>query len=181
MAQACTLTLLALSTASLVVAKPAMGRSVHHVDLTHLRVTGDVTQTLSLSEGDLEALPTVTMEVTFTAGNGVQHHTEAGPLLTSVIGLAGLRVDPDTKNDKLRHWVVATGKDGYQAVVSWGEIDPQYAGVPVIVSTSEDGRALAGPNAPARLVVPSDRLGGRYVFGLVRLDVQGAGSPAHRR
>ena len=97
------------------------------------------------------------------------------PLLTTVIAAAGgLDVDPTVKNDKLRHFVLATGADGYGAVVSWGEVDPSFAGTRVVVAWAEDGKPLPATSGPARLVVPSDHAGGRYVFSLVRLDARDA-------
>ncbi|HYR63762.1 MAG TPA: hypothetical protein VET24_14175 [Actinomycetota bacterium] len=89
-----------------------------------------------------------------------------------------LNVDPAIKNDKLRHDVVATGADGHGVVVAWGELDPSFAATQVPVAWEEDGGPIAGSSTPARLVVPSDQAGGRYVFSLIRLDVRDA-DPGH--
>jgi DMSO/TMAO reductase YedYZ molybdopterin-dependent catalytic subunit len=138
-------------------------------------VRGDVRSPRSFSVADLQALPGVTETVSFHGPAGIEHHTETGPLLTTVIAAAGgLDVDPAVKNDKLRHLVLATGLDGYGAVVSWGEIDASFAGTQVIVAWAEDGKPLSGTADPARLVVPSDQAGGRYVSSLVRLEVKDA-------
>lgn len=63
-----------------------------------------------------------------------------------------------------------TGSDDYQAVVAWGEIDPEFANTPIVLALTEDGRSLAeeGP----RLVVPSDERGGRYVSEVVKIRVK---------
>jgi hypothetical protein len=61
----------------------------------------------------------------------------------------------------------------YAAIVSWGEIDPGFGANNVLVAYEEDGKDLCttGP----RLVVPGDIKGGRYVSGVVRLQVGRAG------
>ena len=61
--------------------------------------------------------------------------------------------DAAIKNDKLRHYVTATGSDGYQALVAWGEFDPDFGNQDILLAVSQDGLSLAdeGP----RLVVPA--------------------------
>ena len=96
--------------------------------------------------------------------------------LHTIVDRAGLNLDPDRKNDQLRKYVIVTAKDGYEAVVSWGEIDPELAGAPILLAWEEDGEALTGKDGPVRLVVPTDKGGGRYVSGVVRVEVRSAES-----
>lgn len=114
---------------------------------------------------NLRALPQHTLTVTFSSGTGDQTHT--GPLLLDVATAAHPRFDTAVKNDQLRFFVAATAGDAYRAIVSWGEIDPRFAGTEVLLAITEDGQPLddAGP----RLVVPGDTEGGRYVSGITKL------------
>jgi hypothetical protein len=73
----------------------------------------------------------------------------------------------DRRNDLLSFAVLALGADGYSALVSYGEISPDFGNRGLLLSTTEDGAALARP----RLVVPGDRRGGRYVTDVVELHV----------
>jgi DMSO/TMAO reductase YedYZ molybdopterin-dependent catalytic subunit len=129
------------------------------------QVTGDVNNPLTLTTADLAALPQHKLRVKFLSGSKSERHTYRGPYLYDVVNEAQPDFDPDIKNDKLRFYVAATGADGYAAIVSWGEIDPDFAGRKVMLAVSEDGRSLAtdGP----RLVVPRDRRGGRYVSNVI--------------
>ena len=66
------------------------------------------------------------------------------------------------KNDQLAFAVLATGADGYAALVSYGEIAPDFGNRGVLLATTGQ-HALARP----RLVVPGDGKGGRYVSDVV--------------
>jgi hypothetical protein len=83
------------------------------------------------------------------------------------------------KNDILDKYVVATGDDGYQAVFSLGEIDPKFGNQPVMVAYADTGGQLGpdGSDGLARMVVPGDLAGGRYVSDLVSLDVESLPEP----
>jgi hypothetical protein len=85
----------------------------------------------------------------------------------------------------LRQYVVAVGSDGYEAIFSLGEIDPMFGNQPDLVAYCDTGGELAmcgtsgtgGPDGFARMVVPNDIAGGRYVSNLVALAVFDASVP----
>lgn len=119
-------------------------------------ITGD--RAVTLSAARLGRLPARTLTVTFLAGTARQTHTETGPTLGEVLRAAGVDQDPTTA-------VVAVGSDGYAAAVTPAE--DRVGGRPLLLSTAEDGVALARP----RLVTDGDVKGGRYVSDVVALDV----------
>lgn len=116
---------------------------------------------------DLAALPRQTVEVTFQTRNGPQQHTETGVLLSDLIPPDALAVEDGSKNDPLRFGVLATGSDGYAALVAYGEVSPEFGDTGILLATAEDGVDLERP----RLVVPGDVKGGRYVSDVVELRV----------
>ncbi len=75
------------------------------------------------------------------------------------------------KNDQLAFAVLATGADGHAALVSYGQVSPDFGNRAVLLATAEDGKNLAHP----RLAVPGDVKGGRYVTDVVELHVVRAG------
>src|ERR1700680_2136901 len=85
---------------------------------------------------------------------------------------AGIITNPAIKNDILNYYVLATGSDGYEAILSLGELDPMFGGTgaPDLIAYLQDGMPL-GPDGFARIVVPGDDFGGRYVSNLVSLQV----------
>ncbi len=139
-----------------------------------LAVEGQVLNPLSLTAADLRAFSAQTREVTYQAGEEVATATFTGVLLWDVLNAAQPNLNADIRNDALSMFVVVTGRDGYQAVISWGEIDPVYAAQPVLLAYEQDGTAIDDALGPVRLVVPSDVRDGRYVRGVASISLRDA-------
>jgi hypothetical protein len=126
-------------------------------------VSGAVAHRGDFDLAALKALPAITETV-----GGV---TYTGVSLWSLLdSTAGIVTDPAIKNDILDKFVVATGSDGYKALISMGEIDPAFGNQPDLVAYEADGQPLAG-NGFARLVLSGDVKAGRWVSNLVDLQV----------
>jgi molybdate transport system substrate-binding protein len=144
-----------------------------------LHVEGQVLNPLTLTVDDLRENFTVqTVDVTFLSGEETVTTSFTGVPLWDILSVAQVNLNVDVRNDKLSMFIVATGSDGYQAVVAWGEIDPDFANQPILVAFEEAGQPIEGNDGPFRLVVPGDGRGGRYVFGLVNLSLRDAPSIA---
>lgn len=115
-------------------------------------------RTITLTAATLGRLPQQQRAVAFQSGSGSQTHTEKGPTLTAVLLAAGVLPLPNTV-------VTAIGSDGYAATVTNGEA--LLGGRPLLLSLVEDGVALDRP----RLITDGDIKGGRYVSGVVTLNV----------
>jgi hypothetical protein len=128
---------------------------------------------LTFDLDDLEALPSHTETVTYMAGASTVTDTYTGALLWDVLNAAGISTDPAIKNDILRKAVVATGSDGYQVTFSLGELSPRFGDEPILVAYSDLLCQLGngGSDGFARLVVPGDIFGGRYVSNLASFTV----------
>ncbi|WP_261566342.1 hypothetical protein [Frankia gtarii] len=127
-----------------------------------------------LTVADLAAkYPQHTQTVTFQSGAGPQSHTYTGPTLYDVLQAAKPTFRSDVKNDALRYAAVIHASDGYESVLSWGEIDPGFAGTEALLAVTQDGVSLAkeGP----RLTAPGDTKGGRYVSGVTAVTLVRAG------
>lgn len=137
-------------------------------------VSGQVAEPATFTPITLAALNQATTETaTFLSGAGQVTDTYTGVSLWTLLQDQGLVTDPAIKNDVLRFGVVATGSDGYRALISLGEIDPAFGNQPDLVAYADTGGQL-GPDGSAgamRLVVPGDHAGGRYVSNLVDLRV----------
>ena len=124
--------------------------------------------------------PTKTTLSFFSGASGMVTKTYVGVPLYDLIQEAGLVTDPNRKNDKLRKYVQAAATDCYQAALSYGEIDPGYAGgyQPLVAYAYVDAAGIQLPledsEGAVRLIVPSDKFGGRQLSNLKTLTVRTA-------
>ncbi len=141
-------------------------------------LSGAVADPTIVSPATLSALNQSTTETaTYMAASSPVTDTYTGVSLWTLIQDAGLLTDASIKNDLLQFVVVATGSDGYRAVVSLGEIDPSFGNQPDLVAYADTSGQLgaAGADGALRLVLPGDQAGGRYVSNLVSLQVVNTG------
>jgi len=137
-------------------------------------LSGAVADPTIVTPQTLSALNQSTTETaTYLAGSSPTTDTYTGVSLWTLIQDAGLLTDPSIKNDLLRFAVVATGSDGYRAVISLGEIAPAFGNQPDLVAYADTAGQLGprGSDGALRLVVPGDHAGSRYVSNLVSLQV----------
>ena len=133
-------------------------------------ISGDVRSPGPVTAAQLAGMPQHTTSVQFGSAKGAETRTETGVLLSDLLPVTALATTA-RKNDQLAFAVLATGSDGYAAVVSYGEISADFGNRGVLLATSQDGAALTRP----RLVVPGDVKGGRYVSDVVDLHVARVG------
>jgi hypothetical protein len=141
------------------------------IQFSPLAITGNVAEP---GIYNLPALtPATTEAVTYKAAGTQVSDTYTGIRLRDLLNDAGGVSVTAAKNDILSKYVIATGADGYKAAFSLGEIAPQFGGQSVLVAYTETAGQLGpqGSEGLARMVVPGDNAGGRYVSDLVSLDV----------
>ncbi|MGW0856323.1 molybdopterin-dependent oxidoreductase [Streptomyces sp. NPDC002690] len=135
-------------------------------------LTGDLARPARLTVPDLLAWPQHRAAVSFEcATSGLRHHGFEGPLLHDVLHDACPGFDPVRRKDRLRFLIAVTGADGHRTLLTWAEIDPDFACAPVLLAVSIDGVPLhrTGP----QLVLPQDRCGGRHISGIRSIRVDG--------
>jgi DMSO/TMAO reductase YedYZ molybdopterin-dependent catalytic subunit len=133
----------------------------------------------SIPIDELRRYPVETVEVTYAVEGEPESHTFTGVRLFDVLNGAGFTADADDPAAVLELYVVITARDGYQIVLSLGEIYPDFGDAPILLAWEEDGAPLSPTKRPVQLVVPGDRSDGRYIFGIVTIDVRGVpASPA---
>jgi hypothetical protein len=151
-------------------------------------VDGDVNKQVSLTADQIRALHgQETLNISYLNHLGVtKSYSETGPTLWNVLNIAagGLNVPPPTPNQypgpspQTALYILVVGTDGYETVVSEGDIDPGFGNSPVLLGIAQDGVPLSrvpySPTAnegPAQLVVPGDTHGGRYANQICRIKV----------
>ena len=134
--------------------------------------TGLVTNPGPVAVADLQALGSETVDVTYESGGTPEDHQFTGVRLYDALEHVGLAFDPAARNPLLTAYIVITANDGYQVVLSDGEIDPNFGDAPMLLAWEQDGAPLEGDGGPLRLVVPGDLRGGRYIHGIVSIDAR---------
>ena len=120
----------------------------------------------------LKSYPSVTETVTYLSGGSPVTDTFTGVPVWNLLSQLGA-----TQNDILTKYLTATGSDGYNVLFSLAEFDPKL-GAPAypmeaIVAYADSNGDLMSPTGSgfARLVIPGDNFGGRFVSNLVDLEV----------
>jgi hypothetical protein len=123
-------------------------------------------RTADLTRETLSQLAPTHLAVEFETMHGAVKSEFDGPTLWAVLDRAGCL--PGKMADAVRQIVIATGDDGYTAILALGEISPEFEAKTVLLATSTDGK----PQDHWRLVVPADKRGGRSVRDVIRIAVQ---------
>jgi hypothetical protein len=123
-------------------------------------------RTVTLSAARLATLPRDTMR-------GRIHDAEhrfAGPRLAAVLAEAGVSVS-GLRGGGLTRAVVVEATDGYQMVLSIGELDSTLVARRAILADEEDGRPLAPKFGPRQLILEGESRPTRWVRQVTRLRV----------
>lgn len=127
---------------------------------------------LKLKVADLKAMPRTT--VTVHNEHLKAEETYAGVRLADVLGKLGAPLGHDLRGVALSGYVVATGSDGYVAVIALAEADPTFHSGEVIVADTMNGQPLDAKSGPFKLVVTEDKRPARWVRNLVSLELKSA-------
>lgn len=138
-------------------------------------VTGDVNKPQIFNLDQLTQKYSPAQEnVTYFAAGSVVTESFTGVLLWDLLNsppVGGITTNSNIKNDILHKAIVVTGSDCYQSVFGAGEIDPSFGGSQIMVAYATGGVSL-GTAGFARIVVPGDKAGGRFVSNIVEIEVK---------
>ncbi len=127
---------------------------------------------LRLSATDLKALPHTS--VTLHNAHTNADETYSGVRLADLLGKIGAPLGSDLPGKALANYIVATGSDGYKAVLALGEVDPSFHPGEVIVADTMDGKPLDAHSGPFKLVVTEDKRPARSVRNLTTIELKSA-------
>jgi DMSO/TMAO reductase YedYZ molybdopterin-dependent catalytic subunit len=132
-----------------------------------ISVTGAVRQPLTLTAADLAKMPRASAK----AANNSFGIVYEGVWLSDVLKKAGVPLGGELRGAALSSYVIASASDGYQVVVSLGELDPDLTDGQILVADTANGKLLAPEGGAFRLVLPKDKTGVRSVRFLTKLEV----------
>lgn len=100
--------------------------------------------------------------------------TYSGVRLADLLAKIGAPLGSALHGKALANYIVATGSDGYQAVLALGEVDPSFHPGEVIVADTMNGKPLDAHSGPFKLVVTEDKRPARSVRNLVSIELKSA-------
>jgi len=134
---------------------------------SRLTISGDVAHPLTLTAAELKAMPRTTVTIV-DQGRDVKY---TGVLVGEVLARAGAPLGRDLSGPAVATYVLASAKDGYQALFSLAELDPAFTPNDIIIADTVDGQPLFDYQGPFRIVAPHDKRGARSVRMLQKLEV----------
>jgi DMSO/TMAO reductase YedYZ molybdopterin-dependent catalytic subunit len=133
-----------------------------------LIVGGEVPRPLNLTAQQFAQLRRQTIHAKDRDGKEAEF---AGVLLVDVLKAAGVKFGSDLRGPAMAHYLVVEAADGYRAVFSLPEIDPDFNDHIILLADRRDGRPLGEDEGPLRVVAVGEKRHSRWVRRVVALKV----------
>ena len=137
-----------------------------------LSLSGPAGQHAALSAAELQAMPHQTVQV-HNAHIGMTESYQ-GVELSLLLARIAAPLGSKLHGSALAMYVIAEGKDKYQAVYSLAEIDPAFHTGTVLVADRVNGQPIDEKDGPLKLVNTEDKRPARWVRNLVSLKLSAA-------
>jgi hypothetical protein len=125
---------------------------------------------IGFSLSELKSMPHVTVVFHNTHTNAEE--TYSGVRLADLLAKLGAPLGSELRGEALANFVVATGADGYKAVLALAEVDPGFHPGEVVVADTMDGKPLDTHSGPLKLVVTEDKRPARSVRNLTDIELK---------
>jgi hypothetical protein len=123
-----------------------------------------------LSAAELKAVPHIIVTIHNVHTNADE--TYSGVRVSDLLAKLGVPLGNELRGKALANYIVATGSDGYKAVLALGEVDSSFHPGEVLVADAIDGKPLNAHSGPFKLVVSEDKRPARSVRNLVSIEVK---------
>ena len=138
----------------------------------NIAIKGGVDHPKTLALADLQHEPQTSVTISQHTGHGTLAGAFAGVPLWTLLQEAGVTLEKGKKNDLIHHTVTVTGSDGYNAVLSLGEIAPEIGDDQAVIAWQQDGKPLDSDHGVARLIIPGDKAASRAVSAITTIEVK---------
>jgi DMSO/TMAO reductase YedYZ molybdopterin-dependent catalytic subunit len=133
-----------------------------------VKVTGELTNPLSISGADLQQYKQTTVVRKDRDG---KDHTYSGVVLSDILTKAGATMGNDLKGENLTKYLLVEASDGYQVVFALPELDKAYTDRAIILADTIDGKPLAPADGPFRIIVQDEKRPARCIKQVTMLKV----------
>jgi hypothetical protein len=133
-----------------------------------IKVTGEVTTPLNISEADLQGFKQTTVIRKDRDGND---HTYSGVILADILQKAGVTLGFELKGENLTKYLLVDASDGYQVVFALPELDKGYTDRAIILADRIDGKPLLPADGPFRIIVQDEKKPARCIKQVISLKI----------
>lgn len=125
-----------------------------------ISVEGEVKSPEKFTIEMLSAMPTLEINVSNREGN---QDTYSGVRISDILVKAGATLGTDLRGENLAKYLIVEALDGYEAVFSLPEIDPEFTDQISIVAFNLNGEPLPVGMGPFRIIIPHEKRQARWV------------------
>jgi hypothetical protein len=138
-----------------------------------LDLRGDVPSPQRIDPAGLRKLPRIEIRTTDPHDPG-REIVYSGTPLVEVLKAGGLLLDPDMARirETVKMSVLVEAADGYRALFSLAELDPELTDRVVLLADPKDGQAISSRDGPFRIIVPGEKRPVRWVRQVRTLTVR---------
>ncbi|MCK8493655.1 molybdopterin-dependent oxidoreductase [Spirosoma sp. RP8] len=136
---------------------------------TALKISGEVTNPLTLQAADLKAMPHI--DLTAKDRDGKEHRYSGIPL-SALLKQAGATLGGELRSKNLMKVAVVKAADGYEVLFALPELDPDFATRTIVLADQVDGVPLPQGVGPYRVVVPDEKKPARWIREVKSIDVR---------
>jgi DMSO/TMAO reductase YedYZ molybdopterin-dependent catalytic subunit len=149
----------------------AVGADAPAEDLLDIR--GDLPNPRRIGASELHNLPRVNVHTTDPRDPG-KEIVYSGTPLVEALKVGGLLVDSGMAGirDAITMTVLVEATDGYRAVFSLAELDPELTDRIVLLADAKDGQPLSPREGPFRIIVPGEKRPARWIRQVKALTVR---------
>jgi len=162
--------------ATLVVTTAAHAQSCPGGFSSSFRLWGQVENPVTLTLAKLKSKPASRVTVSYFSGSaGLVTKSYIGVPLMDLLNEAVVKTDPSRHNDILRKYVQVRASDCYESVIAVADLLPNFGSQQVLIAyQTGEGAPLDQSEGMARLIVVSDKQGGRLVSNVKAVIVRSA-------
>jgi DMSO/TMAO reductase YedYZ molybdopterin-dependent catalytic subunit len=131
---------------------------------TSLEIVGDLPNPRRIDATELHRLQRAEVHATDARESGKEIVYTGTPFI-EVLKAAGLQLDPGMQRIRrtVALSVIIEAIDGYRAVFSLAELDPELTDRVILLADTKDGQPLSPNEGPFRIIVPSEKRSARWV------------------
>lgn len=100
--------------------------------------------------------------------------TYSGIELRKILAPQGAKLGKDLRGPSIAQYVVVEAADGYRAVFSMTDLEPEFTDDVVILADKRDGKLLADTHGPWQIISTGEKKHGRWVRQVTAIRVRTA-------